>query len=177
MPQSSVFAIYMKAGAIVHTCILRAAHILFPDLNESIPEFLNTERVNNGIDGGVAMTEQDSHIQKAHGIVTTRTEESDAIQDMQWQPANSEQEEHQCKRFCQLEFFPIISSGVGLVGSDLLVELLVDHVEDLGVDEQHEDERRQHPAKEVEIDHVLHTDDILKLTGYEKVSTHSAVGL
>lgn len=66
VPQSSLFDIYAKAGPIAQTWILRATHILFPDLNESIPEFLNAECINDGIDSGVAMTEQDSHVKKAH---------------------------------------------------------------------------------------------------------------
>lgn len=65
VPQSSLFAIYAKSGAITQTWILPATHILFPDLNKSIPEFLNAECINNGIDGGVPMTEQDSHVKKA----------------------------------------------------------------------------------------------------------------
>ncbi len=96
---------------------------------------------------------------------------------MQRQPADCKQEEHQRERFRQLEFFPVISSGVGLVGGGLLVEMLVDHVEDLSVDEQHEDERWQHPSEEVEVDHVLHTDDVLEFTDYDIVSTQGAVGL
>lgn len=51
----------------------------------------------------------------------------------------------------------------------LLVELLVDHVENLDIDGQHEEQRGQHPAKEVEVDHVVHADDCLKLTGHQEV--------
>lgn len=60
--------------------------------------------------------------------------------------------------------------------SHLLVELLVDHVEYLSIDGQHEQQRRQHPAEEVEIDHIFHADDGLKLTGdQEIVSDHGAI--
>lgn len=51
----------------------------------------------------------------------------------------------------------------------LLVELLVDHVENLNIDGQHEEQRGQHPAKEVEVDHIVHADDCLKLTGHQEV--------
>lgn len=96
---------------------------------------------------------------------------------MQRQPANCKQEKHQSQRFGQLQFFSVISRGVALVGRDLLVKLPVNHVEDLGVDEQHGDQGWQHPAEEVEVDHVLHTDDVLELAGYEEVSTQGSVGL
>lgn len=51
----------------------------------------------------------------------------------------------------------------------LLVELLVDHVENFNIDGEHEEQRGKHPAKEVEVDHVVHTDDCLKLTGNQEV--------
>ncbi len=51
----------------------------------------------------------------------------------------------------------------------LLVELLVDHVENLDVDGQHEEQRGQHPAEEVEVDHVVHADDCLELTDHQEV--------
>lgn len=54
-------------------------------------------------------------------------------------------------------------------GELLVVELLVDHVEDLCVDYKHEEQGRQHPAKEVKIHHVFHADDIFKLTGDNEV--------
>ena len=47
--------------------------------------------------------------------------------------------------------------------------MLVDHVKNLDVDSEHEEQRRQHPAKEVEVDHVVHADDRLKLTGHKEV--------
>lgn len=59
----------------------------------------------------------------------------------------------------------------------LFVELLVDHVENLQVDGQHEQQGGQHPAEEVEVDHVVHADDRLKLTGHHKVfSYQGAIG-
>lgn len=45
----------------------------------------------------------------------------------------------------------------------------MDHVENLDIDGQHEQQRGQHPAEEVEVDHVVHADDRLKLTGHQEV--------
>lgn len=51
----------------------------------------------------------------------------------------------------------------------LFIELLVDHVENLNVNGQHEEQGGQHPAEEVEVDHVVHADDRLKLAGHQQV--------
>lgn len=59
---------------------------------------------------------------------------------------------------------------------EIIVELLVDHVENLEVDDEHEDERRQHTAEKVEIDHVLHADNFLELAG-DHVGSLRVVGL
>lgn len=45
----------------------------------------------------------------------------------------------------------------------------MDHVENLCIDGQHEEQGGQHPAKEVEVDHVVHADDCLKLTSHQEV--------
>lgn len=55
------------------------------------------------------------------------------------------------------------------VKKHLFVELLVDHVENLHVDGQHEEQGGQHPAEEVEVDHVVHADDRLELAGDQQV--------
>lgn len=60
-------------------------------------------------------------------------------------------------------------TGVFKLGAHLLVELLVNHIEDLQVDGQHEEQRWEDPAEEVEVDHVVHADDRLKLAGHQKV--------
>lgn len=51
----------------------------------------------------------------------------------------------------------------------LFIELLVDHVENLNVDGQHDEQGGQHPAEEVEVDHVVHADDRLELAGHQQV--------
>lgn len=66
MPQSFLFAVSPKVGPIAKAPSLGTAHVLFPDLNESVPELRDSERVNDGIDGRVAVTEQDGNIEQAH---------------------------------------------------------------------------------------------------------------
>lgn len=45
----------------------------------------------------------------------------------------------------------------------------MDHVEDFRVNDEHEKQRGKHPTKKVEVDHVLHADDVLKLAGDDEV--------
>lgn len=45
----------------------------------------------------------------------------------------------------------------------------MNHVEDLNIDGQHEEQRRQHPAEEVKVNHVVHADDRLELAGHQEV--------
>lgn len=58
------------------------ADILLPDLDESSAEFLDAEGVYDRVDGRVAMTKQDSHIDKYLSF-TTGAKQSDAVQDVQ----------------------------------------------------------------------------------------------
>lgn len=52
----------------------------------------------------------------------------------------------------------------------------MNHVENLDVDGQHEEQRGENPAKEVEVDHVFHADDRLERAGYQKViCDHGAI--
>lgn len=60
-------------------------------------------------------------------------------------------------------------------GDLLIVKLLVDHVEDLCIDYQHEQQWRQHPAKKVEVDHVVHANDVFKLACNNEVGADGAV--
>lgn len=144
-------------------------HILFPDFPESRAELLDAESVDDRVDGRVAVGEDDSDVNEEHGLVAVRAEESDAVEDVERKPADRKQEENESQRLGQLELLPKVSAGVGVAGRHLLVELLVDHVENLHIDGQHEQQRRQHPAEEVEINHVVHADDRLELTGHHGV--------
>lgn len=51
----------------------------------------------------------------------------------------------------------------------------MDHVEDLCIDHQHEQQRRQHPSEKVKVNHVVHADDVLELAGDDQVRADGAV--
>ena len=55
--------------------------------------------------------------------------------------------------------------------------MLVEQVEYLHVDEEHEHQGGQHAAQEVEVHHVVHADDVLKGAGDLGPAAQRAVGL
>lgn len=71
---------------------LLAAEVLFPDPLERSTEFLDAESVNDGVDCRVAMREQNGYINEEHGLLILRTEERDAVHNVEREPANGEQE-------------------------------------------------------------------------------------
>lgn len=156
-------------------CVL-AAEVLLPDLPEGRAELLDAESVDNGVNGRVAMGEQDGDVEEDDGLLALRAKERDAIDDVERQPADGKEKKDQSERFSQIKLLVIVFVGIRVTGVELLiVKLLVDHVEDLGVDDQHEEQRRQHPAEEVEVHHVVHADDVFELAGDDEVGADGAV--
>lgn len=141
------------------------AEVLLPNGEEGRAKLLDAKGVDYGVDGRIAVGEQDGDVDEEHGLLTAGTEKRQAVEDVQGQPADGEEEENQGQGLGEIQLLAVILAGVVLVGRHLLVQLLVDHVEDLRVDGEHQHEGRQHPAEKVEVDHVLHADDVLKLTG------------
>ena len=147
-----------------------------PDFPEGRAELLNAEGVDDWVDGGVAVGEKDSDVEEDDGRLAVRAEKCDAVDDVEGEPADGKEEKDQSERLGKIQLLVIVLVGVCVTGGELLaVKLLVDHVEDLRVDEQHEHQWRQHPAEEVEIDHVVHADDVLKAAGDDEVRADGAV--
>lgn len=146
-----------------------AAEILVPDLQEGCPELLDPEGVDNGVHGRVAMGEEDGDVGEDVRCLAGWAEQSDAVEDVQREPAERKEEENQREGLGDLQLLPVILLGVVGAGGDLLVELRADEVEDFQVDEQHQQQGRQDPDEEVEVHHVLHADDRLELALDDKL--------
>lgn len=73
-------------------------HVLFPDFPEGRAEFLDPESVDDGVDGGVAVREDDGNVNEEHRRVAVGAEESDAVVDVEWKPADREEEQNQSQR-------------------------------------------------------------------------------
>ena len=147
-----------------------------PDFPEGCAELLDAKSVDDWVHSGVAVGEQDGDVDDDYRLLAVRAEECDAVDDVEGEPADSKEKKDQSQGFSQIQLLVVVLVGVGVAGGELLiVELLVDHVEDLGIDNQHEEEGRQHPAEEVKIHHVVHADDIFKLAGDNEVGAVQAI--
>lgn len=166
-------------NSFTHLCFdgrsVLTAEVMLPDPMERGAKLFNSESIDNRVHCRVGMTEQDCDIEEQYGVFTRGAEECDAVQDMKWEPAERKQEEDKSQRLCQLQFFVVVLVRVGVARAHLLVQLLVNHVKDLCVDAQHEEQWWQHPAEKIEVNHVFHTDDVLKLAGDDKVTAERAI--
>lgn len=168
--------LFPVAGLYLQSWCVLAAEVLLPDFPEGRSELFNTESVDNRVDSGVTVGEQDGDVEEDDRLVALRAEEGDAVNDVEGEPADGEEKKNQSQRFSKIQLLVVVFVGVCVTGGELLTaKLLVDHVEDLCINDQHEQQRRQHPAEKVEIDHVVHADDVLKLAGDDEVRADGAV--
>lgn len=164
------------AGLNLQGWCVFAAEVLLPDFSEGRAEFLNAESVDNWIDSRVAMGEQNGDVEEKYGLLALGAKQRDAVNDVEGKPADGKKEKDQSQRFSKIKLLVIVLVGICMTSRDLLiVKLLVDHVEDLCVDEQHEHQWGQHPPEKVEIDHVVHADDVFEPAGDNEVRADGAV--
>lgn len=62
------------------------------------------------------MREQYGDVDQEQGFVAGRTEQCDAVDDVEGKPADGEQEEDQGQRLGQFEFLVVVLVGIGVVG-------------------------------------------------------------
>lgn len=73
-------------------------HVLFPDFPERCAEFLDAESVHDGVDGRVAVGEDDGDVNEEHWLITGRAKEGDAVEDVKREPADCEEEKNKGQR-------------------------------------------------------------------------------
>lgn len=106
------------------------------------------------------MGHEDPYIHGRLGYVTLGAEEVDAVHYVYRQPTHTEEEEHQGQRFGQFQLLPIVPVPVSITsGLSALVKLPPDHPEDLCIQSDHYGQRYHHPAKEIEVHHIIHPHD------------------
>ncbi len=137
------------------------------NLPKSESELLNTVGVDDGIDGGVGVREDDGDVHDEAGLLQLAVEESEAVQDVHGQPAESEQAHDDGERFSgtnlSLQQAVVLILTVTHAAFELdLTQLFPCHREDLDVNAQHDEQRWQHTTEEVEVDHVAHVHHFLK---------------
>lgn len=71
------------AGLPLQSWRVLAAEVLRQDLQESHAELLDSEGVDNGVDGGVTMSEQDGNVDQEQGLLALGAEECSAVDDVE----------------------------------------------------------------------------------------------
>lgn len=142
--------------------VVGLAEDLGEDLAEGAAEIPDPVGVDDGVDDGVGVGQDDGHVHHPLGLGSGEVlvEVRDAVQDVQGQPAEGKKPHDDGQRLGCMHLF--LQGGPGVAHQLDLVQLLAGHHEYLDVDPQHDDEREQHAAKEVEVDHVAHGHHVLK---------------
>lgn len=94
-------------------------HVQFPDFPEGCAELLDAEGVNNGVDGRVAVSEDDRDVDEKLRLAVVRAKERDAVEDVKWEPADSKEEQNEGERLGQFQLLSKVAAGVCVAGSDL----------------------------------------------------------
>lgn len=138
------------------------------DFAEGVPEVLNAVSVDDRVDHGVGVRQNDGHVHDNRRLLQIAVKQREAVEDVDGQPADGEKSH---------------DDGEGFSGPDLLLQqplvlvvpvahtlelnlpqLLPGHGEDLHVDAQHYEQGHQHAHKEVKVHHILHVHHALKVT-------------
>jgi len=85
---------------------------LVPDFPEGRAELLDAEGVDDGVDGRVPVREDDGDVDEGLGLVAAGAEEGDAVEDVERQPADGEQEQNQRQRLGELQFLAEVTAQV-----------------------------------------------------------------
>lgn len=67
------------------------------------------------------MGEQDGDVKEDYGLLAVRAEECDAVDDVEWEPADSKEEKNQGQRFSKIQLLVIVFVGVCVTGCELLI--------------------------------------------------------
>lgn len=109
------------------------------------------------------MGHKNAKIHYVLGYLTVFAEEADAVHDVYWQPTHGKEEDYQGQGFCQFQLPAIVPLPISR-GFGTSVELSSDQPEHFRIQSNHDGQGCHHPTKEVEVHHVVHSDDRGKLT-------------
>lgn len=96
-----------------------AEHVQFPDFPEGRAKFLDAEGVNDGVDGRVAVSEDDGDVDQKLWRAVFRAKERDAVEDVKWEPADSKEEQDEGERLGELQLLAKVAAGVCVASGDL----------------------------------------------------------
>lgn len=160
---------------------LLPAQDMAPDnLTEGLSELPDSVGIDEGVDHRVGMREDNGHIHDpGRRTSTLRTEEGEAVDDVQWQPADCKQSDDDGQRLGCLDLF--LQCGARLLPMNRFhldqLELATSCHEDTQVDGQHQQQRNQYAGKKVEVDHILHDHHLLKQALHQARRAGAVAGL
>ena len=101
-----------------------AQDVLLPDFPECRMELIDVERVDDGVDRRVAVAQQDGDANALLVLNALGAEQRDAVEDVHWEPADGEEEQHQCQGLDQFQLLAVVlaSPGARLAGCYLGTE-------------------------------------------------------
>lgn len=142
--------------------------VLVKDLPKHLPELPNAISVDEGIHDGVRVGEDDGNVHHPDvWALAAPTQVVETVDDVQREPAESEQTHNYGQRFGSVHLLLQDRTGRAGGGRSLPRVRCVCHFdahqselpprrhEDVDVDNQHHQQRDQHAAKKIKIDHVV----------------------
>lgn len=147
--------------------VVRLTEDLGNDFAEGVAEVPDPVGIDDGVDDRVGVREDDGHVHHPLGLGFGEllVEVSDAVQDVQGQPTEGKKSHDDGQRLGCVDL--LLQCGPGVAHQLDLMQLFAGNNKYLNVDSQHDDERKQHAAKEVEVHHVAHSHHVLKEAGDE----------
>ena len=142
-----------------------AQDVAADNLAESSPELPDAVCIDEGVNDGVAVGQNYGHVHDdLRRPLTPGTEEGEAVDDVQRQPAHRKQPHDDGQRLGSLDL--LLQRGARFFSVHDLqlnqLELVPSGHEDAQVDAQHEQQGEQHAGEKVEVDHVSHEHHVFK---------------
>lgn len=151
-------------GAAVQL-LLMAQDVPGQDLAEGVPEVLYAVGVDDGVDCRVGVRQNDGQVHDDIRLLHV-VKQREAVDDVDGQPADGEQSHNDGEGFggpdLLLQQAVVVALAVAHALELDLSELPPGHGEDLHIDAEHDEQRRQHAHKEVKVHHVLHVHHALE---------------
>lgn len=155
--------------------VLPAQDVLIHDLPKCLSELPDPVGIDDGIDHGVGVGQDDGDVHHPYvRALTVLAQVVEAVDDVHREPARGEEAHDDGQRLGGVHL--LLQGGPGRAGRHRYLtrcgrvadfeahqpELAPRRHEDVDVDDQHDQQRQQHAAEEIEIDHVVHGDHLFK---------------
>lgn len=153
------------ASPTLEQMLLLAQNVSPDDLPEGLSELPYPVGVDEWVDHRIAVGQDDGQVHEpGRGPQALRTEVGEAVNDVERKPADGKQPHDDGQGFGRVDL--LLEDGAALLPLDGLefdqLELVPSRHENPQVDPQHEQQGHKDKGEEVEVDHVIHGDHVLK---------------